>query len=65
MHLFTKTEAERRARELGRGYRAKRARRDSHLLWLVWCDASDHYVEFDVRGATEGCQGCDCIWGAV
>lgn len=39
---MTKEQAERLA-SLFKGYRARKLRG----VWLVWCDASDHHVEFD------------------
>jgi hypothetical protein len=40
---MTKAQAERLAQDCGRGYRARKL----HGRWVVWCDASDHIVEFD------------------
>jgi hypothetical protein len=43
--LFTEQQARRLAKR-SRGYHAKKMHGD---LWVVWCNASDHHVEFDAK----------------
>jgi len=59
MSQLTQAQAERLAKH-DDDYRARKL----HGRWVVWCDASDHVVEFDARtiaaAAAGACPVCRC-----